>query len=138
MIFRQDIRVGFNHCDPAGIVFYPRYFEMANRVCESFCREVAGHSYGAMMAAGEGVPMARIEVDFQAPSRLEEVLDWRLAVLRLGRTSVTVRLAAERGGQRRLSAALTLVFVDGAGRPKPWPQDVRDRITSFMERADEP
>ncbi|MCO5127368.1 MAG: hypothetical protein M9957_08840 [Rhodobacteraceae bacterium] len=82
--------------------------------------------------------MARIEVDFQAPSRLEEVLDWRLAVLRLGRTSVTVRLAAERGGQRRLSAALTLVFVDGAGRPKPWPQDVRDRITSFMERADEP
>ncbi|MCO5127369.1 MAG: hypothetical protein M9957_08845 [Rhodobacteraceae bacterium] len=36
MIFRQDIRVGFNHCDPAGIVFYPRYFEMANTVCESF------------------------------------------------------------------------------------------------------
>ena len=32
--FRQTI--GFKHCDPAGIVFYPRYFEMFNDCVEAF------------------------------------------------------------------------------------------------------
>ena len=61
MSYARTIRVEFNHCDPAGIVFYPRYFEMTNSVCENFFREVVGYSYHAMMVDGIGVPMARIE-----------------------------------------------------------------------------
>ena len=137
MIFRQSIRIEFNHCDPAGIVFYPRYFEMTNSVAERFFREVAGHSYAAMMQAGEGVPTAHLETTFHAPSRLEEVLDWRLAVTRLGNASIAFRLEAWCGDSHRLTAAPTLVFVNAAGRPQPWPQAIRDRITAFMESPDE-
>ncbi|MFD1807906.1 hypothetical protein ACFSHQ_06310 [Gemmobacter lanyuensis] len=36
MIYRRPIQIEFNHCDPAGIVFYPRYFEMTNSVIENF------------------------------------------------------------------------------------------------------
>lgn len=135
MIFHQSIRIEFNHCDPAGIVFYPRYFEMTNSVAESFFREVAGHSYAAMMEAGEGVPTARAEVNFHAPSRLEEVLDWRLSVTRLGTTSIAFRVTAHHGDSHRLTADLTLVFVGRGGRPQPWPPALRDRITAFMEAA---
>ena len=78
MLYRRNIQIEFNHCDPAGIVFYPRYFEMTNSVCENFFAEVAGHSFAAMMAARQGVPTARLSVDFHAPSRLGETLDWRL------------------------------------------------------------
>jgi 4-hydroxybenzoyl-CoA thioesterase len=101
MIFRQSIRIEFNHCDPAGIVFYPRYFEMTNSVAENFFREVAGHSYAAMMQAGEGVPTAHLETTFHAPSRLEEVLDWRLAVTRLGNASIAFRMEAWCGDSHR-------------------------------------
>ena len=52
MSYARTIRVEFNHCDPAGIVFYPRYFEMTNSVCENFFREVVGYSYHAMMEDG--------------------------------------------------------------------------------------
>ena len=31
-VFPQKVR--FQHCDPAGIVFYPRYFEMLNTTIE--------------------------------------------------------------------------------------------------------
>ncbi|MCV2865872.1 hypothetical protein [Defluviimonas sp. WL0075] len=89
MIYRRAIRVEFNHCDPAGIVFYPRYFEMTNSVCERFFREVAGHSCAAMMVAGEGVPTERMEADFHAHC----------------------------GAHHRLTVAPTLFLVDG-GRPK--------------------
>jgi 4-hydroxybenzoyl-CoA thioesterase len=139
MLYRQPIRIEFNHCDPAGIVFYPRYFEMTNSLCESFFREVAGHSYAVMMANGEGVPTARMEVNFHAPSRLEEVLDWRLQVVKLGTTSIGFHIEAHGDGTHRVTADLVLVFVSTKdGRPQPWTPAMRAKITALMEAPDEP
>ena len=36
MAFLHPQAVLFRHCDPAGIVFYPRYFEMLNDCVEAF------------------------------------------------------------------------------------------------------
>lgn len=136
MIYYRAIPIEFNHCDPAGIVFYPRYFEMVNSVVENFFREVAGHSFAAMMDAGQGVPTARLEVDFHAPSRLGEVLDWRLRMTKLGGSSVGFTVEAWRDGQHRVTAKLVLVWVEG-GRPKPWPEAIRARIAAFAEAGGE-
>jgi 4-hydroxybenzoyl-CoA thioesterase len=133
VIYARSIPVEFNHCDPAGIVFYPRYFEMTNSVVENFFREVAGHSFAAMMQAREGVPTARIETEFHAPSRLGDVLDWRLSVAKLGGSSVTFALEAWCDGARRVSVRLVLVQVGGEGRPKPWTDAMRARIETYLE-----
>ena len=139
MNYRRDIRIEFNHCDPAGIVFYPRYFEMTNSVAENFFRDVAGHSYDAMMAQFEGVPTARLEADFHAPSRLGEVLEWRLKIDRLGGSSIAMTLTASVAGAQRVTVRLALVFVSAAsGKPVPkaWPEPIRTRIATFMEADD--
>ncbi len=136
MIYRRMIPVEFNHCDPAGIVFYPRYFEMVNSVVENFFREVAGRSYAAMIEAGEGVPTARLETEFHAPSRLGEALDWRLSVTRLGGSSVGFTVEAWGGESHRVTAKLVLVWVAWQGRPKPWPDAMRARIAAFQEATD--
>lgn len=133
MSYARTIRVEFNHCDPAGIVFYPRYFEMTNSVCENFFREVVGYSYHAMMADGIGVPTARIETDFRAPSRLGDVLDWVLVVERVGGSSVTVRLHMGSGGEHRLTARLVLVWMSPEGRPARWPDRIRAVLTAHLE-----
>ena len=104
-MYERLIQIEFNHCDPAGIVFYPRYFEMTNSVCENFFREVAGLSYAMMMAKGEGCPTAGMEVNFHAPARLEEVLDWRLQVTRLGTTSIAHRIEAHGDGSSNFRPA---------------------------------
>lgn len=135
MPYHRSIRVEFNHCDPAGIVFYPRHFEMMNSVIENFVRDVAGRSFGQMTTSRTGVPTAAIETVFHAPSRLDDLLDWQLSVTRLGRSSVGFALQAHGGAVHRLSCSLTLVHINESGRPQPWPQDVRDRIASFMETA---
>jgi len=135
MIYTRPIRIEFNHCDPAGIVFYPRYFEMTNSVAENFFRDVARHPYEAMMQNGQGVPTARIEVNFRAPSRLGEVLDWSLEILRLGGSAIDMRIEANGAGIHRLTADLTLVQVDDRGRPTRWSDEVRARITEFKEAA---
>ena len=84
MIYRRRIPIEFNHCDPAGIVFYPRYFEMTNSVVENFFREAMDYPFARMMAEGVGTPTVKLEMDFKSPSRLGEVLDWALEVRRLG------------------------------------------------------
>ena len=134
MSYTRLIQIEFNHCDPAGIVFYPRYFEMTNSVVENFFREEVGYSYAAMMADGIGVPTARVETDFLAPSRLGEMLDWRLEVTRLGRSSVTFRLHATCGAEARVTAHLTLVWLGADQRPAPWPDTIRTRLAQHQEQ----
>jgi 4-hydroxybenzoyl-CoA thioesterase len=132
MIYHRAIQVEFNHCDPAGIVFYPRYFEMTNSVVENFFADVAQWSYARMMAEHTGVPTAKIEADFRAPSRLGDSLDWALIVTHLGRSSIGFRLTAVCRGAHRLTVDLTLVRVGAEGRPMPWSDDIRARLADFM------
>ncbi len=129
MAYTRRVPVEFNHCDPAGIVFYPRYFEMLNSVVENFFADVAGCSFAQMMAQRQGVPAARLETVFHAPSRLGEVLAFALSVSRLGRASLALRIEAACDGPR-LTADLTLVWVEG-GRSAPWPDPLRTRIEAF-------
>lgn len=134
MSYQRPIRIEFNHCDPAGIVFYPRYFEMTNSVCENFFREVVGYSYRAMMDDGIGVPTARIETDFKAPSRLGDLLDWVLVVEALGGSSVTFRLEARCGDEHRLTARLTLVWLGADHRSARWPDRIRTILAAQQEQ----
>ncbi len=131
MTYTRIMPVEFNHCDPAGIVFYPRYFEMTNSLVENFFADVIGHSYATMMAAGQGVPTARLEVNFKAPSRLGDKLEWVLRVDRVGGSSVNFVANAMVGDQLRVTANLTLVWVE-AGKPTRWPDALRTKLAGFQ------
>ncbi len=137
MTYHRLIQIEFNHCDPAGIVFYPRYFEMTNSVVENFFADVLNCSYAKMMEDRAGVPTARIEVNFHAPSRLGEKLDFALKITRIGTNSVGFRIVAAAGGLDRLTADLTLVNVNAEGQPQPWHSAVRARMTAFSEEQDQ-
>src|SRR5690606_257546 len=97
MTYARIVPVEFNHCDPAGIVFFPRYFEMVNSVVENFFAEVLDLPFAEIVTSGNGVPTARIETDFSAPSRLGERLTFVLSVERLGRASLVLRTEARAG-----------------------------------------
>lgn len=135
--FQYDQPVMFRHCDPAKIVFYPRYFEMVNTVIETWFEREANYPFLTMFDdANTGVPTAAIETRFHAPSRMGEMLNWTLQVTRLGGTSVSFDIDAHCKDQKRVSVVTTLVHVDGqTGKPKSWPQAARDNIQNFMERT---
>lgn len=133
MSWTKTIPVEFRHCDPAGIVFFPRYFEMANSVVEAFFAAELGRSFAAMIAGGNGSPTARIAAEFHRPSRLGEVLEFDLAVTRIGRTSAGYRIVGRCGGAARLTVEAVLVWTDAAGRPDPWPGDLRAGLERHLE-----
>ena len=109
---RESVR--FRHCDPAGIVFYPRYFEMINDFVETWFDQALGASFHALHTQqGIGTPTASIQCDFVSPSRWHDGLVQHLHVQRLGGASVVIGFAftGEEGGLR-LAGRLTVVTVD--------------------------
>ena len=137
-VFRHRNPVMFQHCDPAGIVFYPRYFEMVNAVVETFFGEAIGWSFLKMHSEDRaGVPMGRIETEFHAASRLGDVLDWSMTVTRIGGASLDMVLRAACDGEARLTARATLVLVDlDRMKSRRWPDERRAAIETYREDAE--
>lgn len=125
-------KVLFKHCDPAGIVFYPRYFEMLNDCVEAFFDEVLGMPFETLHATG-GVPTAEITTTFHKPSRHGDRLIITLAVTRVGRSSLGLSFAAKSGSESRLTARSTLVLVGEDGRSRPWPEAVKQKLLDQEE-----
>ena len=135
MTYQRTIPIEFNHCDPAGIVFYPRYFEMTNSVIENFFADVVGRSFASMhRGAQNGVPTVSITADFMAPSRLGDKVLFSLQIAKLGRSSVTVTIEGRMAEELRMRATLTLVWIDGM-KAAAWPDDMRARLQTYMEGA---
>lgn len=134
-VFARPVRVRFQHCDAAGIVFFPRYFEMLNGLVEDWFREALDWPFDDMHGAGHaGVPTADLQCRFVAPSRLGEVLAAELRVARLGGSSFTlhVRLCGPDGGTR-VEITQRLVCVDtGRMAPQPLPERVRQAMSAYV------
>ncbi|TWG86704.1 4-hydroxybenzoyl-CoA thioesterase [Cupriavidus gilardii J11] len=138
-VFRNTVRVRFKDCDAAGIVFFPRYFEMLNDLVEDWFREALGWSFERMHGADRaGVPTASLECRFVAASRMGEILTRELAVQRLGGSSCTlgVRFLGPHGDVR-VEFQQRLVCVDtGRMAPQPFPRSVHEAMSAFTVAAD--
>ena len=127
-------KVLFKDCDPAGIVFFPRYFEMIADATEAFFETALNCPFPELLKA-HGVPTVQIEAIFTAPSRHGDILDISIGCEKLGRTSIGLTIAASCGRQPRFLAHTTLVHVDKSGQPHPWPPALRTAIKTQMKEG---
>ncbi len=129
-VFEIEQEVMFQHCDPAGIVFYPRYSEMLNATVERWWGEALGWPFARMHLEDRmGVPMASIQLEFHAPSRLGDRLVWRLEATRVGGSSMDLSITARSGEERRVTAKATIVHANmETMRPTRWPDWVREKL----------
>ena len=65
--FTRDIVVRFEHCDAAGIMFYPRFFALVNETVEDWFASL-GHSFKALhIDQRKGVPTVRFNPSSYRP-----------------------------------------------------------------------
>ena len=127
MTYRTEVLIRFCHCDPAGIVFYPRYVEIFHNIMEDWCRDVLHLPLSELMSVRHwGLPAVHLNLDFIAPSFLGEILAASLNVARLGKTSITLNI----GLQDRVRCQLVIVLVDLESRtPIVIPDDLREILS---------
>lgn len=132
--FSREIMVRFEHCDAAGIMFYPRFFALVNDTVEDWFASL-GFSFKFLhIDQRKGVPTVRLECEFVAPVRMGDVLRQSLGVQALGASSLELRHLAAVGDHAVARFDQTIVFTDLATmRAEPWPADLRAAITKFAE-----
>jgi len=136
--FVHPITVRFGECDPAGVVYYPRYFDWFHRTMEAWFGEGLGRPYHEVLAE-HGFPSVHAEADYKAPCRAGDQVQVELEVAQLGRASVTLALAV-RGPQGELRATGRVVIVvirmDPGGpdhfKLRPLSPDLRGRMARYL------
>ena len=131
--FRMAQPITFEHVDPAGWVFYPRYALFVNAAVELAFGEGLGWPWDRMHFEERlGVPTVDLQMRFRKPTRLSEVLDVTLRCEQVGTSSVTLVVDMRVAGEAspRVEARVVLVHValgDPPGK-RPWPAPVAARL----------
>jgi 4-hydroxybenzoyl-CoA thioesterase len=138
-VFVHEQLIRFSHCDPAGIVYFPRFFDLAHATMEDWLAQGLGQ--GLPVLIGErriGTPTVSIQCDFAKTLRIGDTLRFELRVAKLGNASVQLAYSGkkERDGDEHLAIRQTIVFMDlGAQRAIPIPADLRPRIEHYLVSA---
>jgi 4-hydroxybenzoyl-CoA thioesterase len=131
--FQREILVRFGHCDAAGWVFYPRYFEMVSDFVEDWFEDgLEASAPGLFHHKQLLTPSVHFTVDFEKPTRYGDRLTFNLWTVNIGRTSCEVRIEASLGGQLRMRVKQVLVFISSkTGRATAIPPELISRMQRF-------
>ncbi len=135
--FQREMLVRFGHCDAAGWVFYPRYFEMVSDFVEDWFED-------GLLASAPGLfhhkkiltPSVHFTVDYLKPTRYGDRLTFNLWTVQIGRTSCELRIEASHQGELRMRLKQVLVFISAdTGRALPIPPELQSRMQRFLADA---
>ena len=126
--FVHKVDVRFRDCDPLGHV--------NNSVYLTYLEQTRLHCWRALWGFGQagstvpGVIMARAEIDYRRPAHYGQVLEVRLTVASLGRTSFTYDYDIVDEDNRVVATARTVqVMYDyQANAPVPIPDEIRRKM----------
>lgn len=128
--FTHRLTVRFRDCDPLGHVnnaVYLTYLEETR-----FAHWRAEWGFGTADPAPDipGVILARVEIDYRAQARYGDVLEIRMKVTSLGRSSFTYEyeIVDARGGLVATAKSVMVMFDYKTQKPVPLPDRVREML----------
>lgn len=132
----------FGDCDPAGIVYYPRFFDIFHEAMEAWFRGALRYRYDRVILGDKiGFPTVHCAADFKIPAIMGDELGIEVRVPKIGRTSIhfdyQVRSADDPAAPLRLRGESVSVVMDldpareTFRRPLEVPGDLRARIEAF-------
>ncbi|MFP3567022.1 acyl-CoA thioesterase [Paraburkholderia sp. SIMBA_030] len=136
--FERPVRIRFSHCDPAGIVFFPQYLVMTNALVEDWFNEALHIDYAHMIAQRRvGLPIVKLDCEFSRPSQMGETITLSLAVLAIGRRSLSIDIVGYCGDETRFRAKQVLVTTSlESGTSIDIPADIASALAKFAPQPE--
>ncbi len=112
-VFEKTVPIRFSHCDPAGIVFYPRYFAMFDALTAALFAHTLGMRKAQMLETYGivGIPMVDTRARFLAPASFGDEVVIESAVTQFKRSSFDVRHRLVKDGDMLVEGFETRVWV---------------------------
>lgn len=125
----MDVRIYYEDTDAGGVVYHANYLKYFERARTEYLR-AGGLSVSSLASAGFIFPVVRMEIDFKAPGRHDDLLAITTLPERVGGSSFTLRQQALRTADNRLlvEALVTLACVSPALKARRIPAEVRQLL----------
>ena len=124
MINKRNVRIVWGDCDPAGIVFYPRYFEMFDASTTALFERALGMNKFEFVKAYDsiGYPMVDTRARFLLPTRYGDDVVIETEITEIKRSSFEIRHRLMKDGALAVEGFETRVWV---GRDPADPDRIR-------------
>jgi acyl-CoA thioester hydrolase len=123
-------RVYYEDTDAGGIVYHANFLKFAERGRTEALR-AGGYDHKRVMDEfGLLLVVKNIEIDYKAPSRLDDVLTVTTEGLATGNTSLTMNQTISREGMVLATLKVVIVAITPEGRPQRWPPQLRQIFSS--------
>lgn len=118
---RLLLRIYHEDTDLAGVVYYANYLRFLERGRTEWVRERGVDQGRLREERGLVFAVRRIEADYLAPARFDDVVEVRTEQIEATGARVVLSQEVWRDGKRLLAARVTLVAVDAKGRARRIP-----------------
>jgi 4-hydroxybenzoyl-CoA thioesterase len=136
LVNTRVVRIEWGDCDPAGIVYYPRYFAFFDASTSALIERALGMTKHDYLKAYDfaGHPLVNAHSRFLIPTRFGDDVTIETTVAELRRSSFDVRHRLTKNGALAVEGFETRVWVQGdpaKGQMKaaPLPQEVIDLLS---------
>jgi len=122
MVCKCALKVRSYECDSYGHVNNANYLHYLEFARYELLKDV-GFNYKAMIDAGYGVYVARIEIDYKKPALTDDELSLKSWPVKKGVVSGVIAQEIWRGEELLVAAKVTWAFVDSRGMPTRIPPE---------------
>jgi 4-hydroxybenzoyl-CoA thioesterase len=136
LVNTRNVRIEWGDCDPAGIVYYPRYFAFFDASTSALIERALGMTKHDYLKAYEfsGHPLVNAHSRFIIPTRFGDDVTIESTVAKFHRSSFDVRHRLLKNGALAVEGFETRVWVKGdatkgAMKAAPVPQAVIDLLS---------
>jgi len=131
----RNVRIEWGDCDPAGIVYFPRYFEYFDQ-CTAGIFEAIGYRKPALLQTYDfaGFPVVDVHANFRVPSKFGDDVVVHTRIPEWGRSSFKVHHRLMKGDALGVEGFETRVWVardparPGGIKAQPLPAELFERF----------
>jgi 4-hydroxybenzoyl-CoA thioesterase len=133
----RNVRIEWSHCDPAGIVFYPRYYEIFDGCSHLLIEKAGGMKIFDLFKTHDftGMPMVDIRARFMRPTRYGDDVVIETAATEIRHSSFDIHHRLSKNGEVAVECLETRVWVGHdmkdpeLTKSKPMPAEIVQRLT---------
>ncbi len=140
--FGAPVRVRWQECDAQGIAFNGSYLGWLEVAQAEYFRNLGFSIYRVAAAGYFDSAVVKVTIEYNAPARVDEMLDLRARVSGIGNTSLTLQVAIFREGDDAHRKPLTTIesvyvgFHADTGATRPVPDAIRQLVDRWEESGE--
>ena len=137
--FRTRFRVRWMECDAQGIAFNGAYLGYLEIAQAEYYRNLGVGIYHIPRSGYFDLAVVKTTLEFKAPARVDEIVEARIRVARIGNSSIVMDLELWRPDPALLLTTIEAVYAGydaAAGISRPVPDEFRQLIGRYEESGE--